>query len=135
DGRSARFDAIGEYSGDWGGGHGVAAAGLAAAVRAADGRGGRTALEERVASHFGRRSIEAVVRDLYYERAGHDRYDEIAPLVFETAAQGDAVARSSVDRLADERVVMAAALIPRTHQQRAEPGVARAAVVSPSPPR
>jgi len=123
DGRSARFDAIGEYSGDWGGGHGVAAAGLAAAVRAADGRGGRTALEERVARHFGRRSIEAVVRDLYYERAGHDRYDEVAPLVFEVAAEGDVVARSIVDRLADELVAMGTALIRRTRLERSDPEV------------
>lgn len=123
DGRTARFDAVGEYSGDWGGGHGVAAAGLAAAVRAADGRGGRTALEDRVARHFGRRSIEAVTRDLYYERATHERYDEVAPLVFEVAAEGDVVARSIVDRLADELVAMATALIRRTRQERAEPEV------------
>jgi len=123
DGRSARFDAIGEYSGDWGGGHGVATAGLGAAVRAADGRGHATALEERVARHFGRRSIETVVRDLYYERVPHDRYDELAPLVFETAGEGDVVARSIVDRLADELVAMATALIRRTHLERAAPEV------------
>ena len=123
DGRSARFDAIGEYSGDWGGGHGVASAGLAAAVRAADGRGGHTALEARVARHFGRRSIETVVRDLYYERVPHARYDELAPLVFDTAAEGDVVARAIVDRLADELVAMATALIRRTRQERAEPEI------------
>ncbi len=123
DGRRARFDAIGEYSGDWGGGHGVAAAGLAAAVRADDGRGPRTALEERVARHFGRRSIRPVVRDLYYERATHETFDGVAPLVFETAADGDVVARSIVDRLADELVAMATALIRRTRLERAGPEV------------
>ena len=123
DGRTARFDAIGEYSGDWGGGHGIATAGLGAAVRAGDGRGRATALEERVARHFGRRSIGAVVRDLYYERVPHERYDELAPLVFDTAAEGDVVARSVVDRLADELVAMATALIRRTHLERAEPEV------------
>jgi N-acetylglucosamine kinase-like BadF-type ATPase len=125
DGRSARFDAIGEYSGDWGGGHGVASAGLAAAVRADDGRGRPTALESRVARHFGRRSIGAVVRDLYYERsnATHERYDELAPLVFDTAAEGDVAARAIVDRLADELVAMATALIRRTRLERAEPEI------------
>jgi N-acetylglucosamine kinase-like BadF-type ATPase len=125
DGRSARFDAVGEYSGDWGGGHGVASAGLAAAVRADDGRGPATALEDRVARHFGRRTIGAVVRDLYYERsnASHERYDGLAPLVFDTAAEGDVVARAIVDRLADELVAMATALIRRTRLERADPEV------------
>jgi N-acetylglucosamine kinase-like BadF-type ATPase len=123
DGRRARFDAIGEYSGDWGGGHGVAMAGLAAAVRADDGRGPRTALEDRVARHFGRRSIRAVVRDLYYERADHDTLDGVAPLVFAVAAEGDIAARSIVDRLADELVAMATALIRRTRLERAGPEV------------
>lgn len=123
DGRRARFDAIGEYSGDWGGGHDVAAATLAAAVRADDGRGPRTALEERVARHFGRRSIPTVVRDLYYERADHETFDRMAPLTFETAADGDPVARSIVDRLADELVAMATALIRRTRLGRSQPEV------------
>jgi len=123
DGRSARFDAIGEYSGDWGSGHGVAAAGLAAAVRAADGRGRPTALEDRVARHFGRRSIETVVRDLYYERATHEQFDQLASLVFETAADGDLVARSIVDRLDDELVAMATALIRRGRLERSAPEV------------
>jgi len=123
DGRQARFDAIGEYSGDWGGGHGVAAAGLAAAVRADDGRGQRTALEGRVARHFGRRSIRAVVRDLYYERADHESFDRLAPLVFDVAGEGDVAARSILDRLADELVAMATALIRRTRLERADPEI------------
>ena len=39
DGRQVRFDGVGDISGDWGGGHSVGQAGLAAAVRATDGRG------------------------------------------------------------------------------------------------
>jgi N-acetylglucosamine kinase-like BadF-type ATPase len=94
-------------------------------VRAADGRGRQTALEEQVARHFGRRSVEAVVRDLYYARpnASHARYDELAPVVFDTAAEGDIAARSIVDRLADELVAMGTALIRRVKLERAGPEI------------
>jgi N-acetylglucosamine kinase-like BadF-type ATPase len=38
------------------------------------------------------------------------RLEELAPLVFEVAGEGDAVARAIVDRLADELAAMAAAI-------------------------
>jgi N-acetylglucosamine kinase-like BadF-type ATPase len=123
DGREARFDAVGDISGDWGGGAGVGQAGLAAAVRSGDGRGPKSALEDIVARHFGRRSIGAVVRDLYYERTPYSRIDELSAVVFEAARDGDPVARGIVDRLADELIAMARALIRRTRLQQAGPEV------------
>jgi N-acetylglucosamine kinase-like BadF-type ATPase len=122
-GREVRFDAVGDISGDWGGGHSVGQAGLAAAVRANDGRGPKTALEDRVAAFFGRASISAVVHDLYYERIAYERLDQLSPLVFETAGEGDVAARAIVDRLADELVAMAGALIRRTRLGQAAPEV------------
>jgi N-acetylglucosamine kinase-like BadF-type ATPase len=53
DGRKARFLSFGSVSGDWGGGGDVGLAALAAATRAADGRGPRSALETEVPNHFG----------------------------------------------------------------------------------
>ena len=53
DRREARFLSFGPVSGDWGGGVDVGLAALAAAVRAADGRGPRSALETAVPAHFG----------------------------------------------------------------------------------
>jgi N-acetylglucosamine kinase-like BadF-type ATPase len=44
-------------------------------------------------------------------------------VVFEAAMGGDAVARSIVDRLADELVAMGAALIRRLHLARLDPDV------------
>jgi N-acetylglucosamine kinase-like BadF-type ATPase len=123
DGRQVRFDAVGNISGDWGGGHAIGEAGLAAAVRANDGRGRKTVLEDRVARFFERRSIGAVVRDLYYGRIDEERLDGLAPLVFETAAEGDVAARAIVDRLADELVAMARALVHRTRLERAGPEI------------
>jgi N-acetylglucosamine kinase-like BadF-type ATPase len=113
DGRSARFAGVGEYSGDWGGGHSVGVAGLAAAVRAEDGRGEGTALEKIVPAHFGLARPASVTRALYDGRIHDDRLDELSPLVFAAATAGDRVARGIVSRLADEIVTMATALIRR----------------------
>jgi N-acetylglucosamine kinase-like BadF-type ATPase len=123
DGRVARFDAIGEFSGDWGGGTSVGQAALAAAVRATDGRDGRTALARLVPAHFGRRSVGALVRDLYYERLEAARLADLSPLVFEAATDGDSVARGIVDRLADELLAMIGALVRRTRLGRRAPEV------------
>ena len=68
DGRVARFDGVGDISGDWGGGTSVGLAAQAAAVRARDGRGPRTSLEKLVPAHFGLASPAAVVRALYTGR-------------------------------------------------------------------
>ena len=117
-GRNARFDAVGGYSGDWGGGLGVGHAGLSAAVRGRDGRGRRSALESLVPRHFGLRTPTALTRALYDHRIAFDQLNELAPIVFDAATSGDAVARSIVDRLADELVAMAGALIRRLHMTR-----------------
>ena len=73
DGRTARFDALGMISGDWGGARAVGEAGLAAAVRARDGRGPATTLERLVPAHFKVRSAGALTRALYLERIPEER--------------------------------------------------------------
>jgi N-acetylglucosamine kinase-like BadF-type ATPase len=123
DGRSLRFDGLGDISGDWGGGRGIGTAGLGAAVRARDGRGRPTLLERLVPEHFGLRSIDTVVRALYDGRIDNGRLGEIAPVVFRAAEAGDAVARSILDRLVDELVVMATALIRRLRMTKLDPDV------------
>lgn len=114
DGRTARFDAVGEISGDWGGGTSVGMDGLAAAVRARDGRGPRTSLERFVPAHFGLGRPAAVTRAMYDGRIPEARVGELSPVVFRAAREGDAVARSIVDHLADELAGMAVALARRT---------------------
>jgi N-acetylglucosamine kinase-like BadF-type ATPase len=123
DGRVARFDGVGDISGDWGGGGALGMAAQAASVRARDGRGPRTSLERLVPAHFGLSSPGAVVRALYDGRIDHERLGELSPVVFEAAVAGDAVARGIVDRLADELGVMAAALIRRLRLGRLDPDV------------
>ena len=64
-----------------------------------------------------------MTRALYAGRLSERRLDDLAPDVFETAMAGDAVARSIVDRLADEIVTMAAAAIRRLGLVRSDPDV------------
>jgi N-acetylglucosamine kinase-like BadF-type ATPase len=123
DGRTARLDALGPISGDWGGGTDVGWAGLAAAVRARDGRGPRTTLERDVPAHWGLASPAAVTAALYTGRIAERRIGELAPVVFGAATAGDAEARRIVDRLADEIVTMAGAMLRRLHLTRRDPDV------------
>ena len=129
DGRTFRFDGVGDISGDWGGGTSVGQAGHAAAVRARDGRGPRTTLEWLVPRHFGYASPGALVRALYTGRVAEERLGELSPVVFEAAVAGDEVARGIVDRLADELVAMATALIRRLRLTRLDPDVVLAGSV------
>jgi N-acetylglucosamine kinase-like BadF-type ATPase len=123
DGRSVRLDALGEYSGDWGGGNDVGWEGLAAAVRARDGRGPRTRLERDVPAYFGLRTPAAVTSAMYTGRIPATRIGELSPVVFAAAEAGDGAARRILDRLADEVIVMAGAMIRRLHLTRRDPDV------------
>jgi len=123
DGRTARFDALGMISGDWGGARAVGEAGLAAAVRARDGRGPATTLERLVPAYFKVRSTGDLTRALYLERIPEDRLTELCPVVFRAAGDGDVVARGILIRLADELVAMAGALIRRLRMTELNPEV------------
>jgi N-acetylglucosamine kinase-like BadF-type ATPase len=111
DGREERFLAIGDVSGDWGGGLSVGMAGLGAAVRFEDGRGPATVLHEMVIAHFGESSAQAVA--LRVHRESDAAVLPLAPVVFRAATDGDEVARNIVERLADEVVTMALTLLRR----------------------
>jgi N-acetylglucosamine kinase-like BadF-type ATPase len=110
DGRMARLAGIGDLSGDWGGGEGIGREALAAAVRARDRRGPATELARRVPERLGVRRPIDVARRIYEGRLSDRRLEELAPLVFDLAGKGDAVARGIVDRLADELAAMAIAI-------------------------
>ena len=113
DGRTARLAGVGDFSGDWGGGYGIGKEALAMAVRARDGRGAATSLARLVPRRLGLRRPADVTRALYDGRMAARRLEELAPVVFEAAAAGDAVARGIADRLADELAVMAVAIARR----------------------
>jgi N-acetylglucosamine kinase-like BadF-type ATPase len=110
DGRTERFAAIDDLSGDFGGGYGIGIEALRLAVRARDGRGRRTALEEIVPDHFGLSRPIDVTRAVYEGRIPRRRLEELAPAVFAAAAAGDRVSRELLDRVADELALMASAI-------------------------
>jgi N-acetylglucosamine kinase-like BadF-type ATPase len=113
DGRTARFPAVGKISGDWGGGSGLAEEALWFAARAEDGRGEPTALAATLPAHFGLDSMYALIEALHLERIPPARRYELTPVLFATSDAGDAVARSVVDRQAEEIVALAAVALRR----------------------
>jgi N-acetylglucosamine kinase-like BadF-type ATPase len=122
-GKILRFPALGEWSGDWGGGHDVGSAALFHAVRAQDGRGPATSLRRAVPEHFGLRRPSNVTEALYLGRIDGRRLSELPPVVFAEAGSGDTVARSIVAQQADEIVAMAATAIRRLRLSELEPDV------------
>jgi N-acetylglucosamine kinase-like BadF-type ATPase len=107
DGRVTRFLALGEKSGDWGGGYGLGVEVLWHAVRAEDGRGRATILTEYVTGHFGVDRVEDVTLGLHKGKIPDDDLIGLAPLLLRAADAGDDIARTVVNRLADEISVMA----------------------------
>jgi N-acetylglucosamine kinase-like BadF-type ATPase len=106
DGRSTRYLALGEISGDWGGGHGLGRAALWWAIRAEDGRGQPTALRQAVAGHFGAETVRDVTLRIHKGEIGEDALLALAPVLLATAHRGDPVARNLVSRQADEICLM-----------------------------
>ena len=123
DGRITRFPAVGTISGDWGGGADLGRAAIWYAIRAEDGRGAKTLLATTVPAHFGMRRPRQVLEALYFGRLDEERVVELAPLVFDAAAAGDAVAGELVDRQADEVAVMATTAMRRLRMTKLDPDV------------
>ncbi len=122
DGRAARFLSFGPLAGDWGGGRDVGLAALAAAVRAADGRGPATSLEDAVPEHFGMSGPLEVAQAFHLEEMPMVRLGELAPVVL-AACDFDSVAAGIVRRLADEVTAFACAALRRLELSEADPDV------------
>ncbi|MFF8773137.1 N-acetylglucosamine kinase [Kitasatospora sp. NPDC015120] len=113
DGRTARFPALGNLTGDWGGGWGLAGASMWHAVRAEDGRGGPTGLAAAIAEHFGLPSTGAVAEAVHLGHLPSARLHEIVRVLFAVAGTGDATALSLIDRQADEITRLAVVALRR----------------------
>ena len=114
DGRSVRFPALGELSGDRAHGGGwLGRMALGAAIRARDGRGPHTSLERLVPAYFNMTRPTAVMEAVYLSKLDYGRLSEVAPIVFKAAAGGDFVAQELIDEMAVEIIVTACAAIRR----------------------
>ena len=105
-GRIARYPSLGWETGDWGGAEMLGRDVLFHAARAEDGRGEASVLRDLVRGHF-RMPVADVGEAIHYRRMREGRLGELAPAVVAAAAEGDAVARRLVERLAEEVVLMA----------------------------
>jgi N-acetylglucosamine kinase-like BadF-type ATPase len=112
DGREARFLALGEITGDWGGGYDVGMAAVSAAARSEDARGPKTTLEQAVPEHFGLATPNELAEAIHVKTIPVRRVLELPPLVFAEAAR-DPVAAGIVNRLAGEVVALARAALTR----------------------
>jgi N-acetylglucosamine kinase-like BadF-type ATPase len=115
DGKVARFPALGPVSGDWGGGHHLAALTLWHAARGEDTRGPATALTEAVTRHFGTNSVEEISCAVHLGEIDWARIEELTPVLFEVADSGDPVAARVVAKQAREIISMARIAGERLH--------------------
>jgi N-acetylglucosamine kinase-like BadF-type ATPase len=123
DGRRVRFPALGDITGDWGGGSDVGMAALWSAARSEDGRGLKTSLEQSVPAHFGLTSPQQVAEAMHLRKIPQRRVLELAPLVFSAAAD-DTVAQGIVERLIDEIAALVRASLTRLELTQEEVQVA-----------
>lgn len=112
DGRHARFPALGQITGDWGGGTDVGYAALSAAARSEDGRGPKSSLEQAVPAYFGLETPAELAEAIHRGRIPARRVIELPPVVFAEAAQ-DEVAAQIVNHLGREIYAMARVAIER----------------------
>jgi N-acetylglucosamine kinase-like BadF-type ATPase len=112
DGTEVRFPALGEITGDWGGGFDLGRAALFAAARSEDGRGPRSTLQQAVPAHFGLPGVLAVAEAIHLGELAKRHITELAPVVFAEAA-ADPVAAEIVARQAAEVVAFARVALER----------------------
>jgi N-acetylglucosamine kinase-like BadF-type ATPase len=113
DGRTEGFLALGDITGDFGGGQHLGVLGLGAAMRAVDGRGPATSLVVSVPAHFGLPSPDAVAVAVHHGEIVYEDLHVLAPVVFAAARDGDPVAVGILSMFADEVATLAATLIRR----------------------
>jgi N-acetylglucosamine kinase-like BadF-type ATPase len=107
DGRLTRFLALGQLTGDWGGGYGLGREVMWHAIRGEDGRGPRTALTASVPAFFHEEKVEDIAIGIHKGKIPKGDLNGLAPVLFKASASGDEVAQSIVDRLAAEISILA----------------------------
>ena len=112
-GKIVRYPAIGDISGDGGGGDWLGLQALRAAIRGRDRRARRTVLEREVPAHFGLASPKKVMEAIYFGQVDRHRLTELPRVVFRASAAGDRAAQEIVDGLAAEIVAMVTSAMRR----------------------
>ncbi len=111
DGRQAKLHSLGALTGDWGGGYSLGESVCAAVFRADEGRGQATILTGMLLTALDIPDLTELAYRIVDRTFGYAESVTLAPLVFEAARAGDAVAQGIVRRQADEIVTAAGAII------------------------
>ena len=113
DGATARFPALGNISGDWGGGWHLGEQALWHAARGDDGRGPHTVLEQLIPPVFERQTVTEVIEALHFGELNIAELHRLAFALLDAAASGDAIAVAVVERQGEEIVTMASLALKR----------------------
>jgi N-acetylglucosamine kinase-like BadF-type ATPase len=114
DGRRLQFPSLGAITGDWGGGQTIGLEVLRLAHRTYDGRGRASRLADRVPPLLGMASFDELPERVRSEDLDWSAVrDDLPPLLFAAADEGDETARALVRRVGEEVGVTAATLIRR----------------------
>jgi len=117
-GKTARFAALGDISGDFGGGGGLSVAALGAAVRAYEGRGPRTSLGRAILRTTGFTSLRALLDAVLEDRVPHGGIGALGRVLLEESERGDRVAREIETLMIDHAVAYAVAAQRRAPSRR-----------------
>lgn len=107
DGRVTRFLALGQLTGDWGGGYGLGREVMWHAIRGEDGRGPATVLTKCVRDFFNADKVEDVAIAIHKGKIEDGDLNGLAPVLLQASADGDPVAHGIVAHLADEVSILA----------------------------
>lgn len=133
-GQTALAGAWGYLIGDEGSGYWLGAAGLRAAVRAADGRGRDTLLLPLLLDALRLQQPLDVIGWLYHSDSPRMRdVAALAPLVLRCAAEGDSVALALVEEAAEELALAAHAVITRLDMPSGPIAFAGSLLAAPNP--
>lgn len=112
DGRVGRYLALGEFTGDFGGGNDLSNQVMYWTFRAEDGRGGATALTRAVCEHFALPTIYDVALAMHLGEITKSQRLDLTRVLFEVAAEtADPIAMSLLERQAHEVALMARQLL------------------------
>jgi N-acetylglucosamine kinase-like BadF-type ATPase len=113
DGRVERSGGWGYLLGDEGSGYYIGQQAIIAALKDLDGRGPATQLRSALERRYGLERIDRIIPKVYQGEIDRTEIANLAPLVFQTAAQGDAVAQEVIQRAGEELGKLAAAVARR----------------------
>jgi N-acetylglucosamine kinase-like BadF-type ATPase len=117
DGRELVLPGLGYISGDWGGGEQIAQEMIRLIMRAWDGRGKPTVLQQMCLDALGVSSMELMLQKLYHAKFSQGQVLGLVPLLFEAAYEGDEVACQLVKQVGTEVGVTARTIIRRLSLQ------------------